>query len=206
MKKRIVFFDIDGVIFDGRQFLDDFCAKLSEKLNLGQKENAELISLYQETKKEKGFFDPQVFLTKILAKFPITREDLENLWWDNASFQNHLLVNENFIRKLVEKITIGIFSKGEINFQKNKLENFQDIINLENVYIFENKIIKIEEVLGKYKDYEIYVVDDNQTVLENFKKINNSVITVLIGSEPTVKENFIDFKLSSIQDFPEILE
>ena len=184
MRQTIVIFDIDGVIFDAPKFLSVFCEKTVRENNLGE-ETEKLKSLYEEVKKEKGFFDPQIFLTKISSKYSIAKEVLERFWWDEKSFSECLLIDENFLKEIQKKAVIGIFSKGEINFQKKKIEKFMNMINPHDVHIFEDKMIKINEVLAKYKDYKIYIVDDDLQVLENFKRVDNLVFTILVKREKT---------------------
>jgi hypothetical protein len=183
MQKIIVFLDIDGVIFDASKFFTNFCNKFIRDNNLQQDEVTKLQGFYKEVKKEKGFFDPQVFLDKIFSQFTISKEDLVKLWLDEKSFKECLLIDENFLKQIQEKAVIGIFSKGEINFQKKKIEKFNSFLSPENIYIFEDKIVKINEVLAKYKDYKIYAVDDNVNVLESFKQVDANVFTILIKKD-----------------------
>lgn len=185
MRRTIVFFDIDGVIFDARRFFTSFCEKFTQENNLNKEEAEKLQNLYREVKKEKDFFDPQVFLAKISSQYSVAKKDLEKLWWDEESFQKCLLIDENFLKKIQEKAIIGIFSKGEINFQKKKIEKFNNLLNLQDIYIFEDKIVKINEVLAQYKDYKIYIVDDDPKVLESFKQTNNLVFTILVKKGKT---------------------
>ncbi len=191
MQKKIIFFDIDGVLFDSRRFLNDFYIQLSQKLNLTQENIQELENFYHEVKKEKGFFDPESLLNKISLNFLITKEELDKLWWDDVRFQQCLLVNLEFFEKLQEKAIIGIFSKGEKTFQNRKLEEFQAFISPQNIYIFENKIIKIEGLLNNYRDYKVYIVDDNQAVLENFKRINKNVITIFVRQDLNAGDYYV---------------
>jgi phosphoglycolate phosphatase-like HAD superfamily hydrolase len=180
MRQTIVFFDIDGVIFDAQKFFAGFCDKFVQTNNLDKKEREKLKNLYEEVKEEKGFFDPEAFLAKISSQYSITKEGLERLWWDEDSFGECLLIDENFLKQIQEKAVVGIFSKGEINFQKKKIEKFDNLINPEDIYIFEDKTVRISKVLARYRDYKIYVVDDNQKVLESFKQIDKFVYTILI--------------------------
>lgn len=206
MKQVIVFFDIDGVIFDSRRFFTDFSEKFTQDNGLDKDEMGKLQNFNQEVKKEKGFFDPQAFLAKILSQYSVTKEDLEKLWWDEESFRECLLVDENFLKQIQEKAVIGIFSKGEINFQKKKIEKFASFLNPEDIYIFEDKIVKINEILAKYKDYQIYIVDDDVNVLESFKQMDNLVYTILIRPEQTeAVNNKIDAVIDNVLQLSPLL-
>jgi hypothetical protein len=205
MKKTIIFLDIDGVIFDSSKFLSVFCEKISQENNLGE-ETEKLERLYQEVKREEGFFDPQMFLDKISSKYLIAKEILEKSWWSEESFSKCLLIDENFFKEVRKIALIGIFSKGEINFQKKKIEKFMNFINADDVHIFEDKIIKINEILAKYNDSNIYVVDDDLRVLENFKKANRLVFTILVKKEKaiTVNDN-IDIAMDNVSEILPLL-
>jgi len=205
MKQTIVFLDIDGVIFDAQGFFSNFCEKFIQETSLNQETKEKLKDFYGEVKKEKGFFDPQLFLGKISSEYSITKENLDKLWYDEEFFRKFLLVDESFFERIQEKATIGIFSKGEAAFQKKKIEKFNNFINPENVYIFENKIVKINEILVKYKDYKIYMVDDNRNVLESFKQIDGSVFAILINRERTETVNSVDAVLDNISQLTSFL-
>jgi len=198
MQQTIVFFDIDGVIFDASKFLSIFCEKFAQENKLKTEEAKKLKDLYEEVKKEKGFFDPQVFLDKISSKYSIAKENLDKLWWSEEAFLKCLLISENFLKEIQKKTVIGIFSKGEINFQKKKIEKFSSLINPQNIYIFEDKILKINEVLEKYKDHKIYIVDDDQKVLENFKQVDNLVFTILVKRESAKISDKIDAVIGNV--------
>lgn len=206
MNQTIVFFDIDGVIFDAQKFFSEFCKKFIQENSLSKNEIVNLENLYGEVRKEKSFFDPQELLTKISSRYSVAKENLERLWWENDAFQKCLLVDENFLKETQKIAVIGIFSKGEINFQKKKIEKFMNIISPTDVYIFEDKIIKIGEVLKKYNGYKIYMVDDNLKVLESFKTADNFVFTVLVKKEKiAIIDNRIDAVIENVLQIKSLL-
>ena len=69
--------------------------------------------------------------------------------------------------KLFGTVELGIFSKGESEFQKEKLRktNLESFFKREHLHIFEDKVVSIKEILGKYRNYKIYLVDDKLNVL-----------------------------------------
>ena len=206
MSKTIAFFDIDGVIFDSQKFLSIYSEKFIQENKLNNSELDNIKNLYQEVRSEKGFFDPQAFLLKISSHYSIANKVLEKLWWDLEAFGKCLLVDESFLSKIQAEATIGIFSKGEINFQNKKIDKFKEIIQPENVYIFEDKIIRISEVLKKYRTYKIYVIDDNINVLEGFKKIDSNVYVILINNKQIENINSdINMVVENMQQLPELL-
>jgi phosphoglycolate phosphatase-like HAD superfamily hydrolase len=198
MKKVIILFDIDGTIFDAKKFFNDFYEKIAQRFSLNNKDVADLKVLYQNIKEKKGFFDPQTFLIEVSSRYAIKLGALEKLLWIESNFQQYLLIDEKYFKKVQEKAIIGIFSKGEINFQKKKIELLKDFIGPQHMHIFENKIEKISEVLEKYKGYKIFVVDDNEKILQSFKKLDNKIFTILIGSETVTTSNFVDVKIENV--------
>ena len=159
-----------------------------------------LKELYQQVKDEEGFFDPQTFLNKVSDHYSIEIKELRELLWDESDFQQYLLVDKDSFRKIRDNMIIGIFSRGEINFQKKKIELLKDFIDSEHIHVFKNKSENIGEVLEKYKYYRIYVVDDSEYILEGFKKADKDIFTILVSKEPLIANEFVDAKITNAKD------
>ncbi len=84
--------------------------------------------------------------------------------------------------------TLGIFSEGNIELQRNKLLK-TDILknfNEEDIHIFLEKTTPIPQVIEKYKDHQIFLVDDRSSILEKVKKHSPAVFTVFIDREKRI--------------------
>lgn len=199
--EKIIFFDIDGTLFDVSNFLNLLHQKLIEQLGMTSQDITKLKILYDEVKKENGYFLPTSFLTKIVNHFQLVDIDrLEKIFWEVDLYEKSLYKDALAVGDLAKLARIGIFSKGEREFQKKKLSFLEISINDQDIYIFPNKIDKAREVFGKYEDYKVYLVDDNLEVLEHVKNLTK-VNPVLIdrnsrynGTEIKAIENLAELK------------
>jgi hypothetical protein len=157
-------------------------------------------------KLEMGYFSPSLFLDNIHNSFSgETSSELHSLFWGEL-IQNNLYNDTNVLNKLFETAKIGIFSKGDNKFQREKLKKFKDIINEKDIYIFPSKIEKLKEVMNKYSEYEIYLVDDNIDVLIEAKKIGLEIFTIQIDREKKFSKNDkIDAKIESLSEITNLL-
>lgn len=139
--------------------------------------------------------------------------DIDYTLFDTDSFKESNLTNFSLyeeIGPLLEKLskisTLAIFSKGEIDFQINKLKNtgIDKYFSEEFIDVVVDKTEAFERVLDKYKNYEIYLIDDRIHNLETAKKHRRDIRTIWVERGPfAVKDtNFIPDK--SISDLREI--
>lgn len=80
---------------------------------------------------------------------------------------------------LSKKARLGIFSEGELNFQKEKLNKLGigKYFEVDSVFIFENKQGHIAGIFDSMDD-KTYVVDDKKEVLNLIHEINKAVKTI----------------------------
>ncbi len=90
------------------------------------------------------------------------------------------------IKKLRGSAELGIFSKGETKFQNNKLDRtgLKKYFKKDNVHIFEDKNANLKNVFFKYKDFNVFLVDDKLPVLYEAKQSIPSIITIWIKRGP----------------------
>lgn len=120
---------------------------------------------------------------------PVILLDIDDTLFDTANFKQSGL-SEYKVYEEVEKTlsdlsiiaTLAIFSKGEDQFQKTKLEKtgLLKFFDDKNVYIFDDKNINLLGVIGKYKDSKIFLVDDILEVLHSAKKNAEQVVTIWV--------------------------
>ncbi|GEM_PF-26585 len=115
--------------------------------------------------------------------------DIDYTLFDTGTFkesqlQKYSLYQEtvDVILKLQGSAKLGIFSEGEIEFQKNKLLKTEINRHFENEYlhIVEKKDEVLESVLDKYDDYNLFLVDDKLPILHAAKKYKPSLFTIWI--------------------------
>lgn len=204
--KKIILFDIDGTLFDVSKFLSLFYANLSSHFQLNNLDIENLQKLYDDTKKEAGYFIPSLFINKINSNFPqINKDTLEKLFWSADLFEKSMHKDVSVIKDLSNLATIGIFSKGDNKFQKYKLKFINCSINDKNIYIYPNKIDKINETLSYYTNCIIYLVDDRLDVLTKVKEINSDVKIILIDRNGRFSHNKDISRIKNLNEIKSIL-
>lgn len=186
---KIIFFDIDGTLFDPMLFLEKFYLTLSEKFDLGKDFSHKLQTIYEQTKNEKGYFIPSLFLEGIAREFPqVNLNELQKDFWNIDLFKKSMYKDTSALIDLFNLATIGIFSKGEEEFQKYKISFIKNAFDNKNVYIFPNKIEKISKVFGSYVNYKVFFVDNDISVIEKAKNLAPNVFAILIDRS----NNYVD--------------
>ncbi len=114
------------------------------------------------------------------------------------------------IEKLGNEFEIGILSKGEYDFQINKLTKTKllKLFKKENIFIVEEKNKIIKDICKKFKQKVIYVLDDRIDSLDKIKKSCSNIKTVLIkrGRHQDIKSNYCpDFTINNLYGLLEIL-
>jgi len=89
---------------------------------------------------------------------------------------------EKVLEEVSKIATLGIFSEGELEFQKTKLikTNIQKYFNEDHTHIVEKKDLNLELVLSKFKDEKLYFIDDKLQILFNAKKVMPSIFTIWV--------------------------
>lgn len=118
---------------------------------------------------------------------PVVLFDIDDTLFDTATFIESGLAEYKVYEEVIhvlEKLsvfaTLVIFSKGEEQFQKTKLERtgLLKFFNEENIYIFADKNINLMQVINKYKNSKIFLVEDILEVLNSAKKNMQQIFTI----------------------------
>lgn len=128
--------------------------------------------------------------------------DIDYTLFNTDFFKESNLINFSVydeVPLLLEKLNkiakLAIFSKGETGFQMNKLKNtgIDKYFNSGFIDIVEDKTEVFESVLDKYKDYEIFLIDDRIHNLEIAKKHREDIKTIWVERGPfAIKDtNFV---------------
>lgn len=115
--------------------------------------------------------------------------DIDDVLFDTDHFKNNDLqifklyddVKEALI-KLKQIIKIAILSKGEDDFQKQKLikTGLLDLFIEKDIHIVGEKDDRLKLIFEKYKGLEKYILDDRIDNLEKIKEIEPAIKTILI--------------------------
>lgn len=199
-KPPVIIFDIDYTVFNTKIFRRNLYTLLAEKLGYSELDQFFLIAqqIEKETKKESGYFKPRRFLQllKEHSHTTIPLDELENVFFDETLYIDSLYEDARSVfQEIVVKrdIPIIIFSTGEKKFQLQKITAVKEMLHEDRVHIFTNKLLQLKDVLTKYKDYQIYIVDDLPTILKEAKLFDNDITTIWINRDPSVSEkDFVD--------------
>ncbi len=206
MKGKVILFDIDGTLFDSSSFLKDFYKSLIDEFNISSDNLDAVKKIYIKNKKENGYFLPSTFLKKIANRFTSIKLNLLNkTFWNVDLFEKNLYKDSSIIKDLSRVAVIGIFSKGDYDFQKQKISFIADLLDGENIYIFSNKIGRIDEVLENYLDYQIYMIDNQMDVLEKAKDLFPNISTVLIDRNKSSEEDKDIIKIKTLNELKSII-
>ncbi|MEX2007182.1 MAG: hypothetical protein WD992_00200 [Candidatus Levyibacteriota bacterium] len=121
--------------------------------------------------------------------------DIDYTLFDTDLFKESDLTKHSLYEEVVGVLveiathaTLGIFSEGDMEFQRNKLmkTDIMNHFNEEDIHIFTEKTTPIPQVLNKYKDYKVFLVDDRPSILGKVKKNSPSVFTIFIDREKRI--------------------
>ena len=118
------------------------------------------------------------------------------------------------IKRLSKSFDLGIFSKGEIEFQNNKLDKtgLRKYFKKSNIHIFEDKNANLKDVIGKYDNYKVFLIDDKLQVLYEAKLSMPLIVTIWIKRGPFAEnqkpiENFFpDITVNNLVNLSKIVE
>lgn len=99
-----------------------------------------------------------------------------------AKFELYKEVLDTF-SQLKEVADFGIFSEGDVAFQKRKMRetNIEKYFLEQHIHIFEKKNDALKKLLTKYEDVgRLYFVDDKLSVLHLAKVYKPSVFTIWV--------------------------
>src|SRR3990167_11266056 len=108
---KIIFFDIDGTLFNASAFINLLHQRLTDQLDLKSKDIEQLKTLYDEVKKENGYFLPSSFLDKITSHFSfINKKELKEVFYNVDLFEKSVYKDTSIVKSLAGSVILGIFS------------------------------------------------------------------------------------------------
>ena len=136
---------------------------------------------------------------------PVVLFDIDYTLFDTRKFKDSKLQDYSIygeigrtLTQLKEIADLGIFSKGETEFQKTKLEKtgMLNFFEEKNIHIFNDKDVNLISVLQKYKNSKLFLVDDKLEILRSAKEYMSKIITVWVKRGPYAEtqvpiENFV---------------
>lgn len=123
--------------------------------------------------------------SKKIILFDIDNTLFDTLRFKSTNFEIFSIYEDvhETLTALAEIADLGIFSEGDLAFQKQKLlqTNIENYFLKEHVHIVPQKIHAIEALVKKYKDHnQIFLIDDKLPILPIVKKHFPALVTIWI--------------------------
>ena len=214
---KIVLFDIDHTIFDTILYRNNLYKNLAKEFNADVNEFSEIAqNEYIKLRKTTYYLDPDVFLNTILthSEKKIDHQKLKVIFWDKKLYEKSIYPDVKNVFSYLAKnnIQIGIFSTGESTHQKIKIESLNEYLTENHIYISKDKFKIIKKTFAKYKNHQVYLVDDYPQILESTKFHHKNIFTVFIKrqkahSNLVIPENFKpDASITNLNQLIDIIE
>lgn len=90
------------------------------------------------------------------------------------------------LKRLRDIANLGIFSNGENEFQKDKLEKtgISVFFDKNNIHIYDDKDVNLVNVLSRHEGQKLFMVDDKLMILRSAKKSMPQITTVWVKRGP----------------------
>jgi UDP-N-acetylglucosamine diphosphorylase / glucose-1-phosphate thymidylyltransferase / UDP-N-acetylgalactosamine diphosphorylase / glucosamine-1-phosphate N-acetyltransferase / galactosamine-1-phosphate N-acetyltransferase len=147
--------------------------------------------------------------------------DIDYTLFDTGIFKESQLTSYNVYEEVIDMLVtvgksarLGIFSEGELDFQKTKLlktdimRHFLD----ENIHIVASKDMMIKEVLEQYRGEDVFLIDDKLPVLQAAKEILKDIKTVWVKrgiyaeNQKPIPGFSPNFEVTNLSDIATIVE
>ncbi|MCL6096487.1 MAG: hypothetical protein M1444_02265 [Patescibacteria group bacterium] len=127
-------------------------------------------------------------IKKTIVLFDIDYTLFDTKAFMDSGLKKYALYDETIptIKELWKNVDLGIFSKGDREFQNDKLDKtgLKKYFTRNNIHIFEDKNANLKDVLLKYKNSKVFLIDDKLPVLYEAKLSMPSIVTIWIKRGP----------------------
>lgn len=119
--------------------------------------------------------------------------DIDYTLFDTGTFKESELKEYILYEEVVEAVqtlsgvvTLGIFSQGDVDFQKSKLVKtmIHDHFVEDHVHIVSDKHATIASIVDQYRDETLILVDDRLEILQEAKSLSGNVTTIWVKRGP----------------------
>lgn len=217
MKKSwTLLLDIDHTIFNTHLYRELCFKDILNKLQYEDISKGLAIAdeIYQE-QRNTGYFKIKFFLEKVCEKLHRSK-DIEYL---TKSFFDEDIIRESLYKDVEPtlhelsnrgSIRLCIFSGGQEDMQRKKIHSLVHFFDHENIHINEvDKTSDIPQIINKYKDSIIVIIDDLPEILEKYKALHPQVFTVLMQrnqSRNLTSEFKPDFLIENLNKMTTIIQ
>ena len=136
---------------------------------------------------------------------PVILFDIDYTLFDTAFFKQSGLSEHKIYSEVMQVLdslsaiaTLGIFSEGNLNFQKIKLQKtgIGKYFEQKNTHIVLNKLDELRSIHNRYKDVTTFFVDDKLSILFDAKKMFPEIFVIWVkrGFYAENQEPILGFK------------
>lgn len=168
---QVIFFDIDGVLFDPEKFGKLIRARFVKILGIGEEELIRANADYYSKLSERTDFDPREITAYLSDRYGKDVAALDRVFWEKEDIYQESLYPET--REVLEKLkgqkTLGIFSQGNSDLQNRKLDvtRLRQYFSPEYIFVLRRKLSdEAIELLPR----EATFVDNKHDVVEALQK------------------------------------
>ncbi len=198
--KKVVLFDIDFTLFNSKRYRDRFTEQIQQLIDYKGDDFGQISEeVYQALRKNLAYFDPQLYSERLSEKLqiPIDGKKIEEIILNEELMEESLYEDTIEVLKFLAKqegLILGVFSAGLMRAQQLKIKKLENYFHRDHIHIFEfKKHHALSEMLEKYRDDEIVIVDDMIHVLYEAKKIRSDIFTIWIKRpERSTQDSRID--------------
>ncbi|MCL5411627.1 MAG: HAD hydrolase-like protein [Patescibacteria group bacterium] len=221
--RKVILFDIDYTLIDTDLLREEFMGSLVKVLQRDTGSNLEaivnsLINIEMQLITERGKFELGRYLGMIAENYPSLgslKNDLEKTFSSEEMFTKVVYPEtRSVLEKLQGKITVGVFSSGDVSFQRSKLSlsGLDKYMKEDDINIFEHKRNNISALMDKYQEAELIVVDDRAEILEGVKKVRPDALTLWVRRGkfaqklPETKEYAPSYEIDDLTEIFRVIE
>jgi FMN phosphatase YigB (HAD superfamily) len=122
--------------------------------------------------------------SKPIVLFDIDYTLFDTEYFKKSSLTKHKIYEEvkGVLERLSKIAILGIFSEGDLEFQRKKLNMtaIEGYFEKDNTHIVLNKLSEFKRVLKKYEDRITFFVDDKLSILSDVKKIFPKIVAIWV--------------------------
>lgn len=220
MDNSIILFDIDHTILDTDKLRADVIeniigiTKSLVKCTTGDVAYGILMTEEKIIHNQKKFLIND-FIDNLGNYFKSDRLKIEliNLFSSPDLFSSSLYPDARLtVDALSRHFYTGIFSSGDIFFQRTKLRasGIEPYFRPEHINIWERKSINIPRLIEKYRGFNIAIVDDRASVIEAARQLRGDVVGIWVDRQkfkhevPTNTEFSPNYQVKELQSIPKI--
>ena len=220
MDNSVILFDIDHTLLDTdklrSQVLENVVGLIKSiiRCNTADAVNGILIAEDRMLRKGKKFIMGDLIdYLGDYYKSDRLRLELGNLLSSPELFSSCLYPDARIaLDSLSRHFPVGVFSSGDVYFQKIKLRasGIEPYFRPEHINILERKTINIPRIIDKYRSFNIAIVDDRASVLEAARQLRSDVVGIWVNrgkfkhEVPTQSEFSPHYQVRDLQSIPKI--